>query len=156
MRLETGLKNDLAALEASLRQLFRWGNLPRLRERLVARRGIQLDRASYSLIVPLEKGSVRISELARQAGVDVSTASRQIVELEREGVVRRLADPEDGRASNLELTSMGRRHLTKLSAARQEMLSEILHDFTEDEIAHLAYLLDHLNRSIASYIDIDR
>jgi DNA-binding MarR family transcriptional regulator len=146
----------LEALEASLRQLFRWGNLPRLRERLAARSGVLLDKASYSLIAPLEHGNLRVSEVAQRSGVDTSTASRQIVQLERDGVVRRKPDAEDGRASILELTSLGKRHLKKISAARQAMLAEILSDFSHGDMTQLAGLLERLNRSIASYLDNER
>ncbi len=152
MRLATG---SLEAVEASLRELFRWGNLPRLRERLAARSGVLLDRASYSLIAPLEQGNLRISELAQRSGVDVSTASRQILELERDGVVRRLPDEDDGRASILELTALGKRHLKKIAAARQAMLAEVLEGFSDDDISHLARLLDRLNCNLAAYVESD-
>jgi DNA-binding MarR family transcriptional regulator len=146
----------LEALEVSLRQLFRWGNLPRLRERLAARSDVLLDKASYSLIAPLEQGNLRVSEVAQRSGVDISTASRQIVELERAGVVRRLPDVDDGRASILELTGLGRRHLKKITTARQAMLAEILHDFSDEEVGHLARLLGRLNHNIAAFLEGDR
>ena len=148
--------NSLEVLEASLRQLFRWGNLPRLRERLTARSGVHLDKASHSLITPLEQGNFRVSEVAHRSGVDISTASRQIVELERDGLVRRVRDADDGRASILELTSVGQRHLRKIAVARQAILAEILHDFSKEEVSDLARLLERLNRNIASYLEGDR
>jgi DNA-binding MarR family transcriptional regulator len=114
---------------------------------------VSLDRASYALIVPLGEGSLRISEVAQRSGVDVSTASRQIVELEKEGVLRRVADPADGRAAVLELTPLGRRHLKMIAKARQEILSEVLSDFSDAEMERLAELLDRLNKRIASYVE---
>jgi DNA-binding MarR family transcriptional regulator len=145
--------SPLVAVEASLRQLFRWGNLPRLRERLTSRAGVQLDKASNSLIAPLEQGSLRVSEIAQRSGVDISTASRQIVELERAGVVRRKSDVADARASILDLTPLGRRHLKKLAVARQAMLGEILEDFSNEDLSQLARLLERLNGNIAAYLE---
>jgi DNA-binding MarR family transcriptional regulator len=88
--------------------------------------------------------------------VDTSTASRQIVELERDGVIRRLPDADDGRASILELTSLGKRHLKKIAAARQAMLAEILDDFSDEDVSDLARLLGRLNHNIASYLEGNR
>ena len=107
------------SVEQGLRQLFRWGNLPRFRERFTARAGLRYDRASYLLIAPLGERPMRISELAHRSGVDVSTASRQIVQLEREGVVRRQTDPSDARASILALTPLGEQNLVTIGRARR-------------------------------------
>jgi hypothetical protein len=40
--------------------------------------------------------------------------------------------------------------------ARQAMLAEILDDFSDDDLINLAYLLDRLDRNIASYLESDR
>lgn len=147
---------SLQAVEESLSQLFRWGSLPRVRERFASRSGVNLDRASYSLIVPLADGSMRISELAQRSGVDVSTASRQVVQLEREGVVRRSRDAEDRRASILQLTPLGKRHLVKIAKARQEILAAVLSDFSDEDVHLLTHLLDRLNDNLVHYIEGDQ
>lgn len=146
---------EVEAVETALRQLVRWGNLPRLRQRLAESSGVVMDRASYSLVVPLETENLRISDVAQRSGVDVSTASRQIVELERLGVVSRRPDPNDARSSIIELTATGKRHLKKIACARREMLTEIMADFSIDELVQLASLLDRLNREIASYLEVE-
>jgi DNA-binding MarR family transcriptional regulator len=148
-------KKPVQGLDKALRQLFRWGNLPRVRERLAARMGIEYDRASYSLIVPLEDGPLRISAVAERAGVDVSTASRQLIQLEREGVVRRIPDSEDRRASRMQLTVLGKRNLAHIAKARQTMLSHVLHDFSDADILELADLLGRLNHNFARFIEGD-
>jgi len=116
---------------------------------------VNLDRASYSLVVPLDDKPMRISALAECSGVDVSTASRQIMQLEQEGVVRRMPDSDDGRASILELTALGKRQLASIAEARQKILAEVLHDFSQGEIRQLAHLIDRLNRNLAQQLGVD-
>ena len=141
----------LESVEDGLRQLFRWGNLPRFRERFAERAGVDFDRASYMLIGPLAEHPMRISELAHRSGVDVSTASRQIGPLERKGVVRRQTDATDARASILELTPLGRRNLAKIARARQEIVATVLDDFSEQEMEQFAHLLGRLTRNLKQF-----
>lgn len=146
----------IEALEAPLRRLLRWASLPRFRERFAARSGVALDRASYSLILPLDDGPLRISTLAERSGVDVSTASRQVVQLEAEGFLTRVPDPDDARAAILELTRAGRRQLAKIAAARREILAEALDDFSEAEIRQFGDFLDRFTQNLARVLDDDR
>ena len=71
-------------------------------------------------------GALRLSDLAGRMELDASTASRHVRSLEQLGLVRRSADPDDGRAFRVELTEQGieqweagaRRRMELLSAAR--------------------------------------
>lgn len=141
------------AVENALRQVFRWGNLPRFKERLAARAGMDFDRASYALIAPLTHGPLRVSQLAEHAGIDVSTASRQLVQLERDGVLRRRADARDGRASLVELTARGRRNLERIAAARSAIVAELLEDFSVDDIERFATLLERFAANLKSFVE---
>ncbi len=141
------------AVEEGLRQLFRWGNLPRFRDRFAERAGFEFDRASYQLIGPLTDHPMRISELAHRSSIDVSTASRQVLQLERKGVVRRQTDVSDARASILELTPLGRRHLAKIGRARREIAATLLHDFSDDEIDLFAALLGRLAANLKRFAE---
>ena len=85
--------------------------------RLVERAGTRLkggddgvDRASYLLLVHLvRQGPRRLTTLAEAVHSDPSTVSRQVAALVRNGLVERLADPDDGRASLLAATPTGQR-----------------------------------------------
>lgn len=50
---------------------------------------------------------IRLSELADRENVTVPTMSRIVTGLERDGLIARTADPDDGRASLLEVTAAG-------------------------------------------------
>jgi len=55
------------------------------------------------------EGPLRAGELAELIQSDPSTVSRQVASIVKAGLVKREADPDDGRASLLVLTEEGRR-----------------------------------------------
>jgi DNA-binding MarR family transcriptional regulator len=66
-------------------------------------------RPSYgSLLVPLfEEDGLRMSELAARARLSKQTMTTMVRLLERDGLVRRLPDQRDGRATRVFLTARG-------------------------------------------------
>ena len=105
---------ELAELErrkrASLGQLlFRAAR--RMNERAVARvqaagaRGVRLGHTA--LLPHIDFGGTRLTDLAERAGVTKQAVGQAVEELERLGVVRRLPDPEDGRARRVHFTRKG-------------------------------------------------
>jgi DNA-binding MarR family transcriptional regulator len=121
-------RNDLGFLLAKATQ--RWNEL--LQERFSAA-GWGDVRPSYgSILVPLfEEDGLRIGELARRARLSKQTMTTMVRLLERDGLVRREPDPEDGRAFRIVLTGKARRFepvaertLDELGALAQERLGE--------------------------------
>jgi len=68
-------------------------------------------RPSYgSILVPLfEEDGLRIGELARRSRLSKQTMTTMVRLLERDGLVQRERDPEDGRATRILLTEKARR-----------------------------------------------
>ena len=64
-------------------------------------------------------GSLRVSGLAEALGLDTSTASRHVRQLELGGYLARTGDPEDRRASRVRLTRRGRGALERAMRARR-------------------------------------
>jgi DNA-binding MarR family transcriptional regulator len=85
----------------------RWNEV--LAERFAAA-GFGEVRPSYgSLLVPLfEEDGLRMSELASRARLSKQTMTTMVRLLERDGLVRRLPDPRDGRATRVFLTARAR------------------------------------------------
>src|SRR5438445_13517551 len=98
---------ELTQIERGLTTIVRWGNLPRVRERFTAVAGMDLERASYSVLFRLEEGPARLSDLAQRVGVDISTLSRQVHHLEAAGLVGRSVMEEDRRAALLSVADEG-------------------------------------------------
>ena len=69
-------------------------------------RGYAEVRPAYgSLLLPLfEEDGLRMGELARRARLAKQTMTTMVRLLERDGLVRRETDPDDGRATRIHLT----------------------------------------------------
>jgi DNA-binding MarR family transcriptional regulator len=83
----------------------------------------QHSGASLALLVLLEgRGPLRARELAEISRVDPSVISRQVAALVADGLVDRVADPDDRRAQLLSLSPEG---ATVLSRGRRAMLAVV-------------------------------
>jgi DNA-binding MarR family transcriptional regulator len=82
--------------------------MARLVDRELAADGVESDSyASLSLIGV--RGSVRLTELAEELGLPLTTMSDVVRRLESRGYVRRRPNPDDGRSFLFELTARGDR-----------------------------------------------
>src|SRR5205807_5152509 len=121
-------RDDLGFLLAKATQ--RWNELLQERFRVA---GWGAVRPSYgSILVPLfEEDGLRIGELGRRARLSKQTMTTMVRLLERDGLVRRERDPDDGRAFRIALTGKARRFepvaeqtLTELNALARERFGE--------------------------------
>jgi DNA-binding MarR family transcriptional regulator len=80
-------------------------------------------RASYgSLLVPLfEQDGLRVGELRERARLSKQNTTKLLALCERDGLVEREPDPDDGRAYRVALTERGR----ALGAVVDEVISEL-------------------------------
>jgi DNA-binding MarR family transcriptional regulator len=112
-----------------------------------------LDRAAYVILRHLgDSGPVNIGQLADALRVDASTATRQVAAMEREGLLRRDRDPQDGRGSVVSVTPAGARRMRSVREARRELYERILIDWSDDDRSALATLLHRLNQSMDSHL----
>jgi DNA-binding MarR family transcriptional regulator len=101
-----------------------------------------VERATYYLLVHLVKGGPqRAGALAESVHSDPSTISRQVAHLVRLGLVDRMADPEDGRATLLTATDEGRRVFEENRRMRIERFAEMLSDWPVTDRRKFAELL---------------
>ncbi len=111
-----------------------------------------LTLSQYGLLQPLASAEeARVRELAGQAGVTASTATRILDTLERRGIVARTRSPDDRRAVTVTLTSCGRDLLHSQDAwirARQEAFHRSLppgeRELVPDLLVRLAALIDEI------------
>lgn len=131
----TGLPAGLvsAELERSLTQVAR--AILRLEvPRSELGEGESVDRAGYWLLVRLSREApMRLSVLADTVELDLSTVSRQMRDLVAIGLVVKVPDPDDGRASLLSLSDRGWAVLEAVSEARRQALAEVISDWTDEE-----------------------
>lgn len=138
---------DVRGVEAVVRHLGSVTNWARLRSfDLIHRRaGVDVDRSGIIILATLDRlGSMRMSDLAAEIGLDRSTISRQVAAVVRSGYVQKVGDAADARASQLQLTARGNAARRKLAEAWRQIVTELVEDWSADEQAQLGRLLGKL------------
>jgi DNA-binding MarR family transcriptional regulator len=107
--------------------------------------GISPPRLS-ALSVVVFAGPIGIGALAAAEGVTAPTMSRLVDGLERDGLVRREADPEDARGVLVRATAPGTKLLRKGRRQRVETLAGGLAGLTSEELAAIARGADLIER----------
>ena len=111
-----------------------------------------LTLSQYGLLEGLtNRPAARVQELAGEAGITPSTATRILDALERRGVVERVRSNEDRRAVAVSLTGLGRQMLHDQQdwlrgreRAFYESLPEAEQELAPDLLLRLAALIDEL------------
>jgi MarR family transcriptional regulator, transcriptional regulator for hemolysin len=83
-------------------------------------------------------------ELARFAKIEQPPMAQMLARMERDGLIRRTPDPDDGRSSRIALTKMARENLPEACDVLFQGNREALDGFTEKEAAQLIALLTRL------------
>lgn len=78
-------------------------------------------------------GPLRVSDIAKKAGIRVPSATEQIIKLEAAGLVARSADASDARVVLVSLTELGRQKLSDANARRNASMAAALRSLTETE-----------------------
>jgi MarR family transcriptional regulator for hemolysin len=104
-----------------------------------------VSRGQILVVAALMDGSVRSQkEIAQLAGVKQPTMAEMLARMERDGVVRRTADPEDGRGSLISLTASAKARLPKMRETLMRGESDAVAGLTADEVATLRALLERV------------
>jgi DNA-binding MarR family transcriptional regulator len=114
------------------------------------------DRAALVLLFPLVRlGPLRQGALAELVHADPSTVSRHVGALIEQGLVQRVADETDGRASRLIVTDAGHRALAQVRGEREAHLARVTADWSSEDLATLATLFGRLVDDLAASLPTD-
>ena len=120
MQLHTFLPYRLAVLSESVSQAMAQ----------VYRERFGLSRDEWRVLAQLaELGQARTAEVIARTTLDKMQVSRAVARLERDGLLERSADPDDGRGYLLALTAAGRAlhaRVVPMVQAREQFLLEAL------------------------------
>src|SRR4051794_24754848 len=141
-------------LRALSDQLPRFGRLVHALKAQQAAEG--RERAALVLLFPLVRlGPLRQGALAELVHADPSTVSRHVASLVDRGLVTRVADETDGRASRLVVTDAGHAELEQLRNEREKHLERVTAGWSEAELATFTELftrlLDDLTAGLPGY-----
>ncbi len=92
-----------------------------------------LSVGHLSTLNMLADGPLRVSAIARNAGIRVPSATEQVIKLETAGLVQRTADPADARVVLVRLTDQGRSRRAEANASRNATMAQALETLTSDE-----------------------
>ena len=141
-------RDDLTRIGEALAGVFRAGHAARLHERVAEQAGVDLDRTGFVLLAKAMREPARISQLADRIGLDISTTSRKVAELEAAGLVVRTLDPGDRRAAVVSTTDRGEELVARVRGARNRAFAQMLAGWDADDRARLADLLERLVEDI--------
>lgn len=88
------------------------------------------------------------AELARIAQVEQPSMAQLLARMERDGLVERVPDPDDGRSRLISLTPLATRRLPRAKAVMDAQAQQVLEGFSAEDIAQLTALLTRLNANV--------
>lgn len=119
----------------------------RLGERRVKALGFNIGQ--LPVLYMLRNGAqMSQKDLAKFAKIEQPSMAQMLARMERDGLIRRIPDPADGRSSLVSLTETA---VAKLPAARQaleEGRERVLSGFSADEVQTLVQLMRRLNQNL--------
>jgi DNA-binding MarR family transcriptional regulator len=136
---------DEVRIDDALAVLFRLAADPRLHERRQAETGVAVSATGHRLLDQLtEHGPGSVSQLARALQLTLPTASRQLQQLERLGLVARGHDATDGRVVTYAGTPAGRAAQRRFRTVIRREVRRALAEWDAADRTQLAALLERM------------
>jgi DNA-binding MarR family transcriptional regulator len=104
------------------------------------------DVALLLAITTADDGKMRAIDVAEQLGVTASGITRTLLPLEKIGVVKREANPYDGRSSLVMLTPAGKRLLEDALAHVEEKATDALAGVSDKKLTDATEVLNQLGK----------
>jgi DNA-binding MarR family transcriptional regulator len=135
----------VSEIEQALTRVAYLAGRARQHERLMALAGLSLDRAATAILRNIaESEPLRPGVLAVRLSVEASHVSRQLRQLEKDGYVIRVPDPDDSRAHRIQLTDAGLAAVDRIREASRRGIEMALADWSPEDLRQLATLFHRL------------
>ncbi|GBR55350.1 MarR family transcriptional regulator [Neokomagataea thailandica NBRC 106555] len=113
--------------------------------RLLAEANVNLDRALFPLLARIAlTQDTNVAALANLLSKDHSSVSRQILKLEKLGLITRTGNPEDQRSRQLTLTPEALVMMEKISTVRRKWMVKHFEEWDEKDRDLLVNLLNKM------------
>ncbi|WP_391118222.1 MarR family winged helix-turn-helix transcriptional regulator [Psychrobacillus sp. L3] len=96
------------------------------------------------LIVLEENPNIRMNDIAKQIGIQPRTVTQYVDTLEKEKMLIRLPDPEDRRATLLQLTEVARPQIKKARTGMRVAAEKLLEPLSEEQRKQFLTILSTL------------
>ena len=148
-RLDPDIAADLDELADSLRLAQVWlARLP-----LLAEEEFGLSPSRMQTLRAVAGGAMRVQDVAAATWTSMSTASRNVDTLAREGLLDRQADPGDRRASRLQVTATGARRLDEVDAWRRDVITEVYRGLGSDRVREVVRALADVGAQLEPVVE---
>ncbi|UUU36341.1 MarR family transcriptional regulator [Streptomyces sp. CA-210063] len=142
---EAAALTDVTEIERLLTRIAYLAGRARQHERLMSDSGLSLDRASVSILRHIaESEPLRPGVLAVRLSVEASHVTRQLRQLESDGYVIRVPDPDDRRAQRVQITDAGLAAVDRVREAGRRGIGAVLSDWSAEDVRQLAGLFHRL------------
>lgn len=98
-----------------------------------------------------DRKGISLVDLSLRLGVTPALITRQVKELEREGLLERQSDPRDARSSLIKLTLKGESELLKHHKRAHQLEDALIANMNPDDIATTVNLLKALSEKLESW-----
>jgi DNA-binding MarR family transcriptional regulator len=124
----------------------------KLHAHIGSRAEVTLNPSAYRVLARVGRvGPVRVSDVAANLGIEVSSLSRLLTPLTDAGLIERSSDPGDKRVTILSLTDAGRQAFEQLHYAWVDFINERLENWSQAEMAQFAAALLRFADSVAVF-----
>jgi DNA-binding MarR family transcriptional regulator len=110
--------------------------------------GMPPSRFALMRLLAVTEGDLGVMDLSRLLGVNAAAVTRQVKEMESEGLVRRRADRRDGRRRYVRLSPKGLKLFGEIHDRGHELERSLSSVIGSDEMAAAAEVLTRLRRFI--------
>ena len=117
------------------------------RQRRASKANLDVTHGQLRVLRTLDNAdrALRLSELANQLGIVPRSATSVVDDLEAAGLVARKPDPDDRRATLVNLTPAGTKVLATIRRHRRDAMVSLIERLEPSEQADLLRLLTHLS-----------
>lgn len=112
-----------------------------------------LEPSAHPLLFAVHDEPARVTDLAGRVHTDISVVSRQVRHLETLGLITKVPDPDDGRASLVTLSAEGTDLVSRVFDGRGSWMAGVLADWTPEQTDALISSLSHLAESLRTELD---
>jgi DNA-binding MarR family transcriptional regulator len=119
-------------------------------------RHVGMNRARWGVLITLRReGELSQADLQQRLRVDGAAITRQVKQLEEEGLVLRRADPQDNRYTLVTLSTAGQQLASGLVGRRESFEALVTNGISEADLATLRRCLYQIRANLAAQNDRD-
>ena len=109
------------------------------------------SQTRMDLLAQLEVGkTISQKELQQRVNVDNAAVTRHLKHLETNGMIQRVRSTTDNRVILVSLTDEGATRITQLRQQKDDFLEHLLEDFTGEEQAALAQMIQRIENNAST------